>query len=273
LLGIDADQEALAAAQIRLEPFGERVVLAHANFRTLAAIAAAHGFTEADGILLDLGVSSYQLDTATRGFSFQQDGPLDMRLDGSTGPTAADLVNTASETELADLIFQYGEERGARRVARFVIEARRRGAIETTSELAAIVSRALGGQRGRIHPATRTFQALRIAVNHELESLEAVLPQAIELLRPGGRLAVISFHSLEDRIVKHLFRAEAKLGTISILTKKPIEASEHEMRTNTRSRSAKLRIAERLDPRARADQDEDSDEYDGPDTIDDTADT
>ncbi|MFO7166471.1 MAG: 16S rRNA (cytosine(1402)-N(4))-methyltransferase RsmH [Chloroflexota bacterium] len=245
LLGLDVDPAALAAAGARLAPFGERATLARGNFRDLAALAREHGFDPADGVLLDLGVSSYQLDTPERGFSFQSDAPLDMRLDPQGEVTAADLVNELPEGELADLIYRFGEERGSRRIARLVAEARRRRRIETTAELAAIVARALGGRHGKIHPATRTFQALRIAVNRELESLELALPQAVELLAPGGRVAVISFHSLEDRIVKLFFRAEAQAGRLRILTKKPLEASDAEARANPRSRSAKLRAAER----------------------------
>jgi 16S rRNA (cytosine1402-N4)-methyltransferase len=247
LLGIDADPAALAAASARLSPFAGRVTLAHGNFRDLAAIVRAHGFTVFDGILFDLGVSSHQLDTPERGFSFQVDAPLDMRLDPTSGLTAADLVNETPEGELADMLYTYGEEHAARRIARFIAEARRKRRIATTGELAAIVSRALGGRRGRIHPATRTFQALRIAVNDELGSLEAALPQAAALLAPGGRLAVIAFHSLEDRIVKQFFRAEAA-GTaprLRVVTRKPLVAGEDEQRRNPRSRSAKLRIAER----------------------------
>jgi 16S rRNA (cytosine1402-N4)-methyltransferase len=246
VLGIDTDQDALEAASARLVAYAPRATIVHGNFRALATLAQQHEFERVDGILLDLGVSSYQLNTPERGFSFQHDGPLDMRLDTSTGEPAADLVNELPEGKLADLIYQYGEEHAARRIARFIVEARRRGPIDTTGELAAVVSRALGGQRGRIHPATRTFQALRIAVNGELSSLEAVLPQAIGLLAPGGRLAVISFHSLEDRIVKHVLRAEAQQGRLAIITKKPIEASTEEAHANARSRSAKLRIAERI---------------------------
>ena len=243
LLGIDADPAALAAAGARL---------AHGNFREIGKLAREHGFDSVDGLLLDLGVSSYQLDTPERGFSFAADAPLDMRLDPTGGASAADLVNQTPESELADLIYRYGEERGSRRVARFIAEARRRRPIETTGELAELVARALGGRHGKIHPATRTFQALRIAVNRELESLEAALPQAVELLAPGGRLAVISFHSLEDRIVKLFFRSESGYGgsmqpaRLQIITRKPIEAGEQESRANPRSRSAKLRIAERV---------------------------
>src|SRR5829696_2094918 len=252
LLGIDADPSALAAAGARLAAFGERVTLAHGNFRDIGRLAHEHGFEQIDGLLLDLGVSSYQLDTPERGFSFAAAAPLDMRLDPTGGATAADLVNDTPESELADLIFRYGEERGSRRIARLIAEARRKQPIETTLELAELVTRALGGRHGKIHPATRTFQALRIAVNRELESLETALPQAVELLAAGGRMAIISFHSLEDRIVKLFFRAESGYGgseqaaRLQIITKKPIEASEQEARANPRSRSAKLRVAEKL---------------------------
>jgi 16S rRNA (cytosine1402-N4)-methyltransferase len=245
LLGIDTDRAALAAARARLAEYGQRVVLAHGNFREIGTIAAAHGFSDVQSILLDLGVSSYQIDTAARGFSFQAEGPLDMRLNPDEGPTAADLVNELPEVSLADIIYRYGEEHGSRRVARFIVEARRRGRISRTEQLAEIVAKALGGRHGRIHPATRTFQALRIAVNRELESLEQALPQAISLLAAGGRIGVISFHSLEDRIVKQFFRAAAQQGLLDIVTRKPIEAGEHEARTNPRSRSAKLRVAAR----------------------------
>jgi 16S rRNA (cytosine1402-N4)-methyltransferase len=231
--------------------YAERATLVHGNFRDLGQLAREHNFAPIDGLLLDLGVSSHQLDTPERGFSFANDAPLDMRLDPTRGATAAELVNETPESELADLIYRYGEERGSRRVARFIAEARRKRPIATTGELAELVARALGGRHGKIHPATRTFQALRIAVNRELENLELALPQAVELLAPGGRIAVISFHSLEDRIVKLFFRAESGYGGVDaarlqIITKKPIEASEQEARTNPRSRSAKLRIAERV---------------------------
>jgi 16S rRNA (cytosine1402-N4)-methyltransferase len=249
LLGIDADPAALVAAQARLASFGARATLVHGNFRDLARLARNAGFESVDGVLLDLGVSSYQLDTPERGFSFLTDAPLDMRLDPTTGRTAAELVNELPEPALADLLYRYGEERAARRIARRIVEARRIRQIERTGELAAIVTRALGGRHGKIHPATRTFQALRIAVNRELENLEAALPQAVELLAPGGRLAVIAFHSLEDRIVKHFLRAASGADgstRLRIITSKPIEASLEETRANPRARSAKLRIAERL---------------------------
>ena len=246
LLGIDCDPAALAAAAARLAPYGDRVTLVRGSFREIGQLAATSGFAQVEGVVLDLGVSSYQLDTPERGFSFQAHAPLDMRLDPDAPVTAAHLVNNLPEQELADLIFRYGEERGSRRIARAIVEARQRKPVTTTDELAAIVSRALGGQRGRIHPATRTFQALRIAVNDELASLEAALPQVIDLLAPGGRMAIIAFHSLEDRIVKHTLRAEAQAGRLRIITRKPVEASVEEQRTNPRSRSARLRVAERV---------------------------
>lgn len=247
LLGIDRDPAALAAAGERLAEFGERVTLVRGTFRDLARLASLAGFTQVQGILLDLGVSSHQLDTAERGFSFQVSAPLDMRLDPQASLTAAELVNELPEQELADLIFRYGEERASRRIARAIVAARRRASLTTTDELAALISRAMGGQRGKIHPATRTFQALRIAVNDELASLEDALPQIIDLLAVDGRAAIISFHSLEDRIVKHFFRAAAATGQVRLVTRKPIEAEADEQRANPRSRSAKLRVAERLD--------------------------
>ena len=245
LLGIDCDPAALSAAAARLAPYGERVTLVRGGFREIGRLATDSGFIQVQGVLLDLGVSSYQLDTPERGFSFQASAPLDMRLDPDAPVTAAHLVNNLPEQELADLIFRYGEERGSRRIARVIVEARQRKPLTTTDELAMLVSRALGGRRGRIHPATRTFQALRIAVNDELASLEAALPQIVELLAAGGRMAIISFHSLEDRIVKHFMRAEAQAGRLRIITRKPVEASNKEQQDNPRSRSAKLRVAER----------------------------
>ncbi|NJO04337.1 MAG: 16S rRNA (cytosine(1402)-N(4))-methyltransferase RsmH [Chloroflexaceae bacterium] len=265
LLALDADPAALQAVQTRWQaleqPFAAgSYTLLQSTFENLETLAHAHGFSAVDGILFDLGVSSHQLDTATRGFSFLAEGPLDMRLDPTAETTAADLVNTLDEQALADTIYRYGEERLSRRIARRIVEQRQQQPISTTTELAALVARAVGGRGtkrgpGAIHPATRTFQALRIAVNRELAQLEAVLPQAVRLLRPGGRLAVISFHSLEDRIVKQFFRDESGYGgneapdrpvTLQIITKKPVEAGEDETRTNPRSRSAKLRVAERI---------------------------
>ncbi len=207
----------------------------------------ACGITSVDGVLFDLGVSSPQVDEPSRGFSFQSKGPLDMRMDQSSGRTAADIVNHTDETDLADIIFQFGEERYSRRIARAIVRARTRGPFQTTSELAATIASAVPAhyRRGRIHCATRTFQALRIAVNDELSQLEPALRDAADVLAPGGRLCVISFHSLEDRIVKRTFRALA--GTrLTILTKRPQLPTEEEIDRNPRSRSAKLRVAERI---------------------------
>jgi len=249
LLGIDLDPAALATAQQRLQEFGNRVHLVRGNYVDMAQFVQRLGWDAVDGILLDLGVSSYQLDTPARGFSFQHDAPLDMRLDPDGATTAADLVNTLDEGKLADLIFLYGEERASRRVARFIVEARRVQPIRTTVALADVVTRAMGGRHGRIHPATRTFQALRIAVNQELRVLEAVIPAALALLAPGGRLVIMSFHSLEDRIVKVAFREATLRGDRQLyqtLTPKPIEASASEQRQNPRSRSVRLRAIARL---------------------------
>jgi 16S rRNA (cytosine1402-N4)-methyltransferase len=249
VIGLDRDQDALARAQAALAPWAARVDLVHADYRSVAEVLAARGLAAVDGALADLGVSSMQLDDASRGFSFRHDAPLDMRMDRSTGPTAADLLRTATEAELADVIFQYGEERYARRIARRLVDERRQAPIETTTALAALVRRAVP-QRGwqRIDPATRTFQALRIWVNRELEELDRFLRDLVGLLRAGARVAVIAFHSLEDRIVKRTFRA---LGTggeaaVRILTKRPLTADEAEISRNPRARSAKLRAAERL---------------------------
>ena len=268
LLGLDVDTSALDIARERLAAYIQsgQVRLVHSNFERLDEVAIAEGFPQVDGILLDLGVSSMQLDRPERGFSFREDGPLDMRLDASGRETAADLVNTLPEEEIANLIYKYGEEKGSRRIARRIVEARERGPITTTSHLEAIVYGALGGKaagrtRNPIHPATKTFQALRIAVNRELEVLENGLAAAVRVLRPGGRLVVISFHSLEDRIVKLFIRQEQKgcicppeyptcicerTPTLKAVNNKPIEATPEEARRNLRSRSAKLRIAERI---------------------------
>lgn len=253
LYGLDRDPAALEIARQRLAQFGDRVHLFHCNFDQLARLE----LPPADGILLDLGLSSMQLDRPERGFSFQQAGPLDMRMNPTAGQTAADLVNNLPEQELADLIYQYGEERHSRRIARAIVRAR---PIHSTVELARLVAGAGRSGSRRIHPATRTFQALRIATNDELGALERTLPQAIARLKPGGRLAVISFHSLEDRIVKHFFRREARdcicppkqpictcqhQATVQIITKKPITPDLAEQDQNPRSRSAKLRVAEK----------------------------
>ncbi len=250
LLGIDRDASALADSRARLEGVMSRVYLRHGNFSELKTLVAEAGLARVDGVIFDLGVSSPQLDRAERGFSFREDGPLDMRMDQSEGHTAADLVRDLPETELADLIYQLGEERYSRRIARAIVQARMHGVIGTTWELAAVVERAVPAsyRHGRIHCATRTFQALRIAVNRELDVLEPALRDAVDMLAPGGRVCAVSFHSLEDRIVKHTFRALASRSdaSVRVLTKKPVIASDNERSHNPRSRSAKLRVAERI---------------------------
>lgn len=257
LLGLDADARSLELARQRLAAYGERVVLVHANFRALERIARDIGVEAANGIVMDLGLSSWQLADRSRGFSFHDEGGLDMRFDPSEGVSADGLVNRLDEDELAHLIWRYGEEPKARLIARAIVRAR---PIATASQLAEAIARTVG-RRGRIHPATRIFQALRIAVNRELDSLETALPQAVRLLAPGARLAVISFHSLEDRIVKTFFRNESRdcicppgipqctcghRATLRVVTKKPITPGPPEVMANPRARSAKLRVAERL---------------------------
>ena len=277
VIGIDRDSEALALAKERLSIFEDRVRLIHANFHSIAEVLAAEGITEVRGILADLGVSSLQLDRTERGFSFAADAPLDMRMDQESELTAAALVNELAERELADLIFEYGEERGARKIARSIVRQRDREPIATTSPLAQIVVRALNiPGRWRIHPATRTFQALRIAVNDELKAVESFIPAAIQMLARSGRLAIISFHSLEDRIVKRSFQRESgrcvcqtprwqtttrtrqdaidaiiceycgASKRVTVLTRKPVRPAPEEMERNPRSRSSLLRVCERL---------------------------
>lgn len=261
VLGLDADPAAIRRVQARLAAaIGQgRLVLVHTAFARMAEVAAQHAFVPVDGILLDLGLSSFQLETPERGFAFVHDGPLDMRFDPTCGESAGDLLNRLDESAIADLLYNYGEERMSRRIARLIVEKR---PIATTGQLAALVERAVGGRKGqRIHPATRTFQALRIAVNDELGQLQRVLAQTLMLLRPGGRLAVISFHSLEDRIVKMWIRDESRTyepdphsiyggrertPRLVTLTKRPTVASDTEIARNPRSRSARLRVAEKL---------------------------
>ena len=261
VLGLDADPAAIRRVTQRLadEIVNGRLILVQTPFEKMEEVADLADFKPVDGILLDLGLSSFQLDTPDRGFAFAQPGALDMRFDPTSGQSAADLVNHLPADDLADLIYRYGEEHRSRRIAAVIVQNR---PIHTTDQLADVVERAVGGRKGaRIHPATQTFQALRIAVNDELGQLERVLPQALALLKPGGRLAVISFHSLEDRIVKQWMRDEAQdyvpdpthpLGgiertpTLHVLTKKPIVAGDVEIKQNPRSRSAKLRVAQRL---------------------------
>lgn len=260
LIGLDRDPQALALARERLAPFGARAQLVHSSYAEMRAIVQAHGWKAVDAILLDLGASSMQFDTAARGFSFRADAPLDMRFDPtSDDETAAEIVNTWDEEDLADIFYRYGEEPQGRRFARAILRAR---PLATTGELAALLERSAPRRPGdKIHPATRVFQALRIAVNDELATIERALPAAIDLLRPGGRLAVISFHSLEDRLVKEAFKLAATdcicppkvpvcvcghRASVRLVTRKPIEADPAEAEANPRARSAKLRVVERL---------------------------
>ena len=249
LIGLDRDGAALAVAADVLGPWADRVDLVHADYRTIEGVLDARGIQLVDGTIADFGVSSFQLETEGRGFSFQRADPLDMRMDTRGGPTAADLLREAPEHELADVIYRYGEERFSRRVARAIVEARRLSAIETTLQLADVVRRAIP-RRGysRIDPATRTFQALRIWVNRELEGLGEFLAAVARRLRQGARMVVVTFHSLEDRIVKHTMRALASTDAapIRVLTKKPVVPDLTEIERNPRARSAKLRVAERL---------------------------
>jgi 16S rRNA (cytosine1402-N4)-methyltransferase len=249
IIGLDRDEDALARARDTLSAFADRVELVHADYRTVEDVLDRRGIQLVDGALADLGVSSMQFEAPGRGFSFQRDEPLDMRMDRGGGETAATLIAGSTEQELADAIYAYGEERFSRRIARALVAARREAPIETTGRLASIVRRAVP-VRGyaRIDPATRTFQALRIWVNRELEGLDRFLETAARRLRLGARLVVISFHSLEDRIVKHTFRALAHRqdARLQVLTKRPVVADEEEVRRNPRARSAKLRAAEKV---------------------------
>jgi 16S rRNA (cytosine1402-N4)-methyltransferase len=250
LIGIDRDQRALDAAHDRLRELEGLVYLRKGNFADLKEHLAFFGVSSVDGVVFDFGVSSPQLADAGRGFSFLADGPLDMRMDQSSGGTAAEVIHGLSEGELADLIYEFGEERYARRIARVIVRERRVRRIETTGHLVTLIKQAVPPRyrHGRIHCATRTFQALRIAVNHELEALQPALRQAADVLAPGGRLCAISFHSLEDRIVKNTFRALSQDPNASFrnLTRRPVTASEEESRSNPRARSAKLRAGERF---------------------------
>ncbi len=257
LLGLDVDPQALSIARETLAPYEGRIHLAQASYTSLSTQLAQLHWDAVDGILLDLGASSMQFDIPERGFSFLHDAPLDMRFGPQVLQTAADLVNQLSERELADLIYQYGEERNSRKIAHAIVQAR---PLHTTRELVAVIEAVSPRKGERVHPATRTFQALRIAVNEELESIAAVLPQALTALRAGGRLAVISFHSLEDRLVKDFFREQSKdlvnppyeriyeverKATLKEINRKPIMPSEAEIKSNPRARSAKLRIVEK----------------------------
>jgi 16S rRNA (cytosine1402-N4)-methyltransferase len=255
LLGLDLDPEALALAGERLAEYGSRAILRQASYTTLPAQLNAVDWPEVDGIVIDLGVSSMQLDRPQRGFSFNKEAPLDMRFDPEQTLTAGDLVNELPERDLADLIYQYGEERRSRRIAAAIVRAR---PVQTTTELAAIIARAAGG--GKRHPATRSFQALRIAVNRELEAVKTVLPLAVAALKPGGRLALIAFHSLEDRIVKQFFRMESRdcicppeqpvcncehKAALREVSRKPLRPEAAEVAANPRARSARLRVVEK----------------------------
>ncbi len=258
LLGLDVDPAALELATQRLAEFGDRASLRRGSYGQLAQHLSAMGWDSVEGILLDLGASSMQFDRSERGFSFQQEGPLDMRFDPNGSTTAANLVNELPQEELANIIYRYGEERQSRRIAEAIVKAR---PLHTTGELAAVIAKAMGGKRSGIHPATRSFQALRIAVNSELDSLEAALPQAVAALKAGGRLAVIAFHSLEDRIVKQYFRRESQdcicppeqpvctcghKASIKEITRRPVMPGDDEVEANPRARSARLRVAEKL---------------------------
>jgi len=270
VLGIDRDAESLAIATSKLSRFGGRFVPVHADYRDISEVLGRHASGEQPaGILADLGISSFQLDTPERGFSFKHDGPLDMRMDRTAGTSAADLVNDLADSDLADLIYEYGEERASRRIARAIARERDKARIETTSRLAEIVARASGIPRHkqRIHPATRTFQALRIAVNRELDRLDDFLRDAVSALAvPAGRIAVIAFHSLEDRIVKQSFKDLSgqcqcppgfpvcvcgRRRLIRLVTSKPIVPSERELEANPRARSARMRVAEREEEKER----------------------
>lgn len=247
LIGLDRDERAVDAASRRLSSYGDRVTVLHANFRSLDSVLDRLRVTGVDGILFDLGMSSRQLEDPSRGFSFQKPGPLDMRMDTSRGETAQEFVNTLGEKELTRIFREYGEERWALRIARAIVRRRSSGPIRETMELVRAVEEAVPGRfrRGRIHPATRVFQALRIAVNDELAALREGLDGAVRSLRPGARLVAISFHSLEDRIVKQTLREKAGSGSLRLLTKRPIVAGGEEMARNPKCRSAKLRAAER----------------------------
>lgn len=250
LIGIDQDDEAIERSRKRLKSYHSQLILAKNNFRNMDQVLAQFKILSVDAVLLDIGVSSGQLDMPERGFSFRFDGPLDMRMDQTAGVTAADLIAALSEKELADLFFQYGEERKSRTIARWIVEARKKEPIRTTKALSELIANRVPAKvrYGRLHPATRVFQALRIAVNGELEALKEGIQKAVHALKPGGRIAVITFHSLEDRIVKNFFRSEKESGRLELINKKPMEAGEAEIEQNDRSRSAKLRIAEKRKP-------------------------
>ena len=244
LIGMDRDREALEIARQRLSDFGDKVTFVQGNFGELGKALDQAGWRGMDAALFDLGVSSLQLDKGERGFSFSREGPLDMRMDPDQETTAAHLINHLSPRELEELIREYGEERWAGRIAKVIVRNR---PFSTTAQLAETIRGAVpaGARHGRIDPATRTFQAVRMAVNREQEELSSGLPQAIDRLKPGGRIAVLSYHSLEDRVVKNCFRDQARAGVLKLITRKPIRPSDQEVAENPRSRSARLRVAER----------------------------
>jgi len=248
LIALDADETSAARASDILKEYDGAFIFVNENFRNLDRILSKQNIKRIDAALFDVGVSSYQLDEDSRGFSVRGDGPLDMRMDRRQNLTAHDIVNRLKERELSDIIEKFGEERFHRRIARYIAEARNRKPIATTAELAAIIHRAVGfrSRKSRIDPATRTFQAIRIAVNDELAALEEGIKKAVSWLAPGGRIAVISFHSLEDRIAKNLFRGYAALGVLKVITKKPLRPENGEIAANPRARSGRLRIAERI---------------------------
>lgn len=249
LIGIDQDTQVISLARERLNDFSGKLDIVKSNFRHLRDVLDACGVKQINGLLLDLGVSSIQLDSPERGFSFQKDGPLDMRMDQEVFTSAFELVNSLSERELETILRDYGQERWAKRIARGIVWNREKATIKTTEQLKEIIFKSVPGQfrRQRIHPATRSFQAIRIAVNRELEALETVLDDALSCLAPQGRLVVIAFHSLEDRIVKHRFRQWAKDGQVELLIKKPLIATDEECEHNPRARSAKLRAVEKIE--------------------------
>ena len=250
LVGLDRDSEAIKLARQRLQPFEGQFTLCHENYYNMAKVIEELKVEDVDGILLDLGISSFQMDDPKRGFSVRAQGPLDMRMNPEAHVSAYDLVNSLSENELATIIKEYGEERFSKRIARYIVNSRAERPIETTDQLSQIVLKAMPFNKKpkgeKIHPATRTFQALRIAVNRELEALEHFLSDALDILKPGGRMAIIAFHSLEDRMVKHTFRGWARENKVNLIMKKPIFPTDEEVENNRRARSARLRVVEKI---------------------------
>ncbi len=250
LIGIDRDENSLAVCRKRLEEFRDHVEFVHANFADIDQVLAGLKIDKIDGIIFDLGISSFQLQDAQRGFSFQQEGPLDMRLDKTSYISAYDLVNNLNENEISQILWNFGQERWHNRIAHLLVQERRNEPIATTKQLANLVMRAIPHRYRRsyyrIHPATRTFQAVRIAVNRELEILESAVKKSVDILNPQGRISVISFHSLEDRVIKHTFRALKAEGLIDIITAKPLTPAPAEVEANPSSRSSKFRVAERI---------------------------